>query len=364
MTNLKFIIKILVFFSAYIALFFVYPKNRERKPVSNIQVLDIVNLDGQINAGEVLLREIRDNINHIAGVDFVTYHQFIFKKLYEQRHPIAVKRIGLAALVLLFAPHRRLIYVATDLHYKRIGDYDEYFRLLRKLFLAIIKKLEIAIWRRSALIFYNREDEANFIKEFVADSQLCYLPLLTFDFVKFSSYEIESQNINLLFIGSRSNKPNIAAMDFIQNKFIPFLAKQDKRIFNLFIVGKGWDITNAKSNNITIEYLPFVSNHELDEIYSKIDFSIAPLAYGTGLKGKVVESIKHGKLCVGTGAAYDGLNISQDFTPALDRFNSFFEALISSPAMLDGFKDELNVKLEGKFSPQHYQQIVQRLKSL
>ncbi len=55
---------------------------------------------------------------------------------------------------------------------------------------------------------------------------------------------------------------------------------------------------------------------ELGEFFDRVRLTVAPMAYGAGIKGKVLESLAAGAPCVCTPIAAEGL----DLPPALARF--------------------------------------------
>ena len=53
--------------------------------------------------------------------------------------------------------------------------------------------------------------------------------------------------------------------------------------------------------------MPDASDQELEELLNECRVSIAPLRYGAGVKGKVVEAMRHGLPVVGTSVAAEGI---------------------------------------------------------
>ena len=84
-------------------------------------------------------------------------------------------------LLLIFKKNSKLVYVSTDLHHQREGDYDDNLKILKRIFLRITESIEKLIWKRVDLIFYNREDEADFIKFYTNKNKLFYIPLIVME---------------------------------------------------------------------------------------------------------------------------------------------------------------------------------------
>ena len=64
------------------------------------------------------------------------------------------------------------------------------------------------------------------------------------------------------------------------------------------------EIASLASQNIIIK--GFVSDEELKQLYDACRIVIAPLRYGAGMKGKVVEAIYHRKAVITTTNGAEG----------------------------------------------------------
>jgi len=60
----------------------------------------------------------------------------------------------------------------------------------------------------------------------------------------------------------------------------------------------------ATKDVVPLGYVP-----SLDHVFARVRLTIAPLRYGAGLKGKVIESLAAGIPCVMTGVAAEGLDL-------------------------------------------------------
>src|SRR6202030_1008017 len=60
----------------------------------------------------------------------------------------------------------------------------------------------------------------------------------------------------------------------------------------------------AAKDIVPLGYMP-----SLDSVFARIRLTIAPLRYGAGLKGKVLESLAAGVPCVMTTVAAEGLDL-------------------------------------------------------
>jgi glycosyltransferase involved in cell wall biosynthesis len=68
----------------------------------------------------------------------------------------------------------------------------------------------------------------------------------------------------------------------------------------------------ASTRVITLGYVP-----DINTIYDKVRLVAAPLRYGAGVKGKVLESLAAGVPCVMTPVAAEGIALPEIFTGAI-----------------------------------------------
>ena len=80
--------------------------------------------------------------------------------LFKSHESYAFRTPGIGLFLLLFKSNSKLIYICTDLHHLRKGDYDNNLYILKVLFLKIIKLIEKIIWERADFILFNRNDDA------------------------------------------------------------------------------------------------------------------------------------------------------------------------------------------------------------
>ena len=87
---------------------------------------------------------------------------------------------------------------------------------------------------------------------------------------------------------------------------MPLLRKQVSGI-ELLLVGSHMPqevAALAAKDVVAVGYVP-----SLDGIFGRVRLTIAPLRYGAGLKGKVIDSMAAGIPCVMTAIAAEGLNL-------------------------------------------------------
>lgn len=117
----------------------------------------------------------------------------------------------------------------------------------------------------------------------------------------------------LFFCGAMDFQPNFEAIKWLANVLRPTLDPSIK----IIIAGKGTDNVPNSWRYPNIEYLGFVSNDELSNLYCNSSAFICPIIYGSGIKMKLVEALGYGTPIISTKKALEGLNYI-DIPPIID----------------------------------------------
>lgn len=110
----------------------------------------------------------------------------------------------------------------------------------------------------------------------------------------------------LAFVGGYRHPSNVDAAKWAAQSLMPLLRREVCEV-ELLLVGSHMPqevAALAATDVVPVGYLP-----SLDGIFGRIRLTIAPLRYGAGLKGKVLDSMAVGIPCVMTPIAAEGLNL-------------------------------------------------------
>jgi glycosyltransferase involved in cell wall biosynthesis len=122
-----------------------------------------------------------------------------------------------------------------------------------------------------------------------------------------SSVGFDDRN-GFLFLGGFLHSPNIDAVKFFLEKIFPEVRRLDSSL-KFYIVGSHSELLiDSLGNDFHsdgVEVIGYVSDLRL--VFDQVKFSVAPLRFGAGTKGKVISSMCHGLPCIATSVAVEGL---------------------------------------------------------
>lgn len=108
----------------------------------------------------------------------------------------------------------------------------------------------------------------------------------------------------LAFIGGYAHAPNADAARWLVHDIMPLVWQRAPEIECLLV---GHDLPDDLSHVTTRGVVPIGPVRELTEVFDRVRLTVAPLAFGAGIKGKVMDSLAAGVPCVGTPVAAEGL---------------------------------------------------------
>ena len=244
----------------------------------------------------------------------------------------------------------KVLYYGHDLHHVRMKRESAYKNDADLKEIEKMEKVEKSVISFCDEALYPSITEKQYVNEiFKLNNVEVITPYLydTNKMIKHSSFE-ESQDI--VFVGS-SHGPNLDGLLWFINKIFPAIVQRIPDI-RLNIVGSSVaeEILKIQSPNINV--IGFLSEEELNELYSKTKLSIAPLRYGAGIKGKIIDSLYHSTPVVTTQIGIEGINNEYGLIKYSDSEEGFAQKLID----LYLNSDEWNklIPLYSKFIQENY----------
>lgn len=212
-------------------------------------------------------------------------------------------------------PNALKILDTEDLHFLRFArekSFKKSIEVTDELLFNDITKREIASIYRCDLTLIISKYELELLKtKFNIDpSLLSYTPFLQeeLDLDRFIKYPSFNQRIDFMTIGNFKHKPNLEAVKTLKNYIWPKIKSQLPKV-NIHIYG-------AYGNNTSILQLHNKKEGFLIEgwadnkktAFSNAKICLAPLQFGAGLKGKLIDAMLYGTPSITTSIGAEGIN--------------------------------------------------------
>jgi glycosyltransferase involved in cell wall biosynthesis len=251
------------------------------------------------------------------GIECIHYPQVddfmdVAARIAKESDAVIVSRQSLARRVVktlkAAAPDTKLVFNTVDLHFLReereaklFGDSDGDARA------AETRKSELASIKAADATLVVSRYEAEMLAELAPAARVCIMPVRReIPEGPFPSFEHRN---GVLFIGGFRHPPNQDAVRWLLSEIWPRVRASGLRI-PLYIVGADAPpfLNNDLANDVhVLGHVP-----ELASAFSEVRLSIAPIRYGAGLKGKVIDSLLHGVPTVATPMATEGSGLEHE----------------------------------------------------
>ena len=217
-----------------------------------------------------------------------------------------------------------LVYYGHDIHHLRMQQQlllqpDRELELETRRF----RVFEHALWEQSDVVLYPSTDETThvqtWLKSNAPDSRTCAqtIPLYAYDRIPDEGVPPAAARNDILFVAGFAHAPNVDAATWFVQEILP-LVKQQIPSVKVTLVGSNPrpEVLAMASSDVTVT--GYVSDETLAGYYRRSRVSVAPLRFGGGVKGKVLESLRYGVPCVTTSIGMQGLGDAAKFMQAAD----------------------------------------------
>ena len=245
----------------------------------------------------------------VANMGFENWYENNTKYIdmvYLLRPHIAIKYID---IIKKYNDHAKIIYNGVDFHYLRLER--EYELKREQHILAESKKykeIEFKIFQEVDQVLTISEFEKNVFEKEFPEHQITVIPTYIYEQPFPLSHNSNfSSRSGIMFVGGFLHTPNKdGLLWFVKNHWPEIKRKNDDIVLN--IVGSNApEEIECLNEDPRINVLGFVSDETLNKLYDSIRLVIAPLTYGAGVKGKVIESIAQGVPIITTDIASEGI---------------------------------------------------------
>lgn len=230
-----------------------------------------------------------------------------------------------------------IIYCGVDLHWKRLTRQFEISgerTLLAEI--AETRQLEERVFARvDCIVYFSKEECDEVAATLHVEKPVVEVPAWCFDDRELDAAAAHLATVgqrdphHLLFVGGFAHLPNVDGLIWFAKSVMPALLRQDGR-FRLTVVGSNVpdEIMKLASPNISI--LGYLSDEDLAELYRVCGVSVAPLRFGAGIKGKVIEAFARGLPVVTTPTGVQGVPDASSVAFVCNGAAEFISAVVTA----------------------------------
>ena len=209
-----------------------------------------------------------------------------------------------AALARQYCPDARLIYSVADLHHLRM---HRQAAVLHEPALAqraeAVRLAELMAVMAADQVITHSTHEAEVLRAAGFGEKVNVVPWPVV--VRPSAPRFQERQ-GIAFIGGYNHAPNLDAAHWLLDAIMPLVWRHDPSIPCL-LVGSGLPRSLAERADARVRIIGQVD--DLGTVLDQVRLTVAPLRFGAGIKGKVLDSLAAGVPCVGTGMAAEGLDL-------------------------------------------------------
>lgn len=171
-------------------------------------------------------------------------------------------------------------------------------------------KREIASIYRSDLSLIISEAEMDILKNKfkVDDSLLVYLPFMLENILEKTIKKLPpfKKRTNFITIGNFLHEPNYSAALYLKETIWPLIRKQlpkaEMHVYGAYASQKVNDLHNKKEGFFIKGFAD-----DVNQVMQKARVCLAPIQFGAGLKGKLVDAMQNGTPCITTTFGAEGM---------------------------------------------------------
>lgn len=186
------------------------------------------------------------------------------------------------------------------------------------------RQRELGVYRRADAVIVVTDSDKRMLLECLPDSRIAVVPTIHPEANEVPGYH-DRRPSSLLFVGGFAHSPNVDAVLFFGREVLP-LIRQSVPDVVVTIVGDAppEEVRGLASDTVTVtgwvpDVRPYLDSHMV---------SIAPLRFGSGMKGKVGEAMANGLPVVVTKVAAEGMELTDGVTALIaDSAHEFADAV-------------------------------------
>jgi O-antigen biosynthesis protein len=263
-------------------------------------------------SAEQLLRESR------PPPDLIFIHRFANAEKY-------------AGMARVYFPRVKIIYSIADLHFLRLEREAKIVNSRQTALEAeLIKERELAVMQKVDGVVAHSPHEADLIKKEKPATNVRVLgwavPL----------HELKTpidRRYGIAFVGGYQHRPNVDAALHLFNEIMPLIRAEGLPI-RCYLGGSRMPQEVKGLCAPDVEIVGYVA--DLANLFEKVRCAVAPLRYGAGVKGKVLDSFSFGLPCVMSDVAAEGLDLPAELSWLVARSSKEFAQKVVALHREDG----------------------------
>lgn len=172
-----------------------------------------------------------------------------------------------------------------------------------------ISEVEADVWRKVDAIYYPSAEECSTVAAAVPRKVVRQIPVFFYTARTLPPSPTEADNVKrsgLIFVGGFLHRPNVDAVAWFVEAIYPLIRARRPEL-TLTLVGPDAPPQIQALAGEHVRVTGRVTDEELRRLYLSAKVSIAPLRFGAGVKGKVVEALAHQVPVVATSTAAEGV---------------------------------------------------------
>jgi len=189
------------------------------------------------------------------------------------------------------------------------------------------KKLEFNLFEKTDIVLTISEYEKWILSKKMPDKKVYVFPTFIYEKTPLGKNILFEDRKWLTFVGGFTHQPNEDGLLWFVEEIFPIILNSNPNII-LKVVGSNptKNILKLKSKNIDVK--GFVSDEELEEIYDYTKVVIAPLRYGAGVKGKIIEAISYAVPVVSTSIGIEGIQFAEELFSKNNQKEQFAQSIL------------------------------------
>ena len=214
----------------------------------------------------------------------------------------------------------RILYYGHDIHHLRLAEQASVAQndLRTHEEVKRVKEVEQRIWRNVDVIYYPSGSEVEYVSAYLtvktSKAVARTLPVFGYDKIPQSLGKEIAERRDIMFVAGFGHLPNVDGAIWLVKSVMPLVWAQRPGV-RLFLVGSNPTHEVVALGGPKVTVTGYVSDDVLTEYYGKIRVALAPLRFGAGVKGKVVEAMCYGVPVVTTSVGLQGLHGLTDVVP-------------------------------------------------